>query len=356
VMNLSADIRASGGDVSLEVSLRIGSGETVALLGPNGSGKTTLLRVMAGLHVLDAGRVTLGRDVWEDTAAGKRLHPRERGVGMMFQDLALFPHMSALDNVAYPLRTRIARSPARRRATKMMQERGIGHLAPRSPARLSGGERQAVALARALIAEPRVLLLDEPLSALDVRNRASARRDLRSILQAFTGTRILVTHDPLEAGALADRILVLEGGRIVQEGTLGDIGTRPRSQFVAAVAGVNLLRGRVVRRAGMTFLETSEGKLAIVAEEIEEGADALATVHPHAIALSRKEPHGSVRNALRVVVAEVDVFGERVRVRLDSRPPLIAEITDAACDELHLRAGEELWASLKATEIDVYPA
>lgn len=355
-MNLTADVRASRGDVCLEVSLLVDPGETVVLLGPNGSGKTTLLRVMAGVHALDAGRVALGRDVWEDTDAGTRLHPRDRGVGMMFQDLALFPHMSARDNVAYPLRAKMARSPARRRAIEIMEQRGIGHLAPRSPAELSGGERQAVALARALVSNPRVLLLDEPLSALDVRNRASARRDLRSTLHDFAGARIVVTHDPLEAGALADRVLVLEDGRIVQEGTLGEIGSRPRSQFVAAVAGVNLLRGRLVRRAGMTFLETPEGRLVVVAEGVEEGADALATLHPHAVALSREEPHGSVRNALQAVVAEIDTFGERVRVRLDSRPPLIAEITRTARDELHLRTGDELWASLKATEIYVYPA
>jgi molybdate transport system ATP-binding protein len=355
-VSLNATISARRGQLSLEVAFTVGRGQTVALLGPNGSGKSTLLRVLAGLHRLERGRVEIEGRIWEEVSSGIRLHPSRRDVALMFQSLALFPHMSALDNVAYPLRGTAGRKRVRRVALRAMEEHGIGHLATRAPRELSGGERQSVALARALVARPGLLLLDEPLAAFDVRNRAAARRHLRKVLKTFDGARLLVTHDPLEAGALADRILLLEDGRFVQEGTIAEIGSRPRSTFAASVAGVNLLSGRIVRRAELTLLRTEEGDVIVVADDLEAESAALAALHPHAISISRAQPHGSMRNVFPARVAEIDLLGSRVRVRLDSRPPLSAEITRAALDELELRPGVDVWASFKATEVDVHPA
>lgn len=335
---------------ALDAALTAAPGETVAVLGPNGAGKTTLLAALAGLTPLDAGHVRLDdRDV-------APLPAGERGVGVVFQDLRLFPALSACDNVAFGLRARgVARRRARQLAVAVLDELGVAHRADASPATLSGGEAQRVALARALAVRPRLLLLDEPLSALDAEARADVRGWLRRVLAAFDGPTLLVTHEPLEALALADRLVILEGGRVTQDGHSEDIRLRPRSAFAAALAGVNVVRGRVRRGPAGLRVVGDDGSLTVAATDLAEGAAVVATVHPRAVGLSRERPRGSARNVLAARVADVEFHGERARVRLDARPPLVAEVTTVAVVDLGLAAGERVWASVKATEVAVAP-
>jgi molybdate transport system ATP-binding protein len=234
----------------------------------------------------------------------------------------------------------------------------IAHLADRAPGTLSGGEAQRVALARALATEPDLLLLDEPLSALDVANRPEARHALREALAGFGGVKLLVTHEPLEAMALADRLVVLEDGRVVQSGTPAEIRARPRSQYTASLVGLNLLSGVVVVEGGHCSIDTGEGLVVIGNRGLAAGTRVLATVHPRAITLGvqPRRPSTSARNVFEAAVAGMDLSGDRVRVSLASHPPLTAEITAEALDELDLATARKVWASVKATQIEVYPA
>src|SRR5262245_50582340 len=210
-MSLQARVQLTLGDLDLDVDIAVATGELVVLLGPNGAGKTTLLRALAGLVALDSGRVVLDEVVLEDPEQHVRVPTERRPIGFVFQDYLLFPHLSALENVAFGLRARgVPRAEARRRAATWLKRVGLSHHARSRPAALSGGQAQRVALARALVADPRLLLLDEPLAALDIASRGEVRRDLRRHLASFDGTRLLVTHDPLEAMTMADRLVVLE--------------------------------------------------------------------------------------------------------------------------------------------------
>jgi len=322
-----------------------------ALLGPNGAGKTTILRALAGLVPLAEGRVVLDGRVLEDPARRLRVPPERRPVGMVFQDYLLFPHLSALENVAFGLRARgVGRAPARRAAAEWLARLGLGTQAEVRPARLSGGQQQRVALARALAIDPRLLLLDEPLSALDVSIRAEVRRDLRRRLRDFTGVSLLVTHDPLEAIALADRLVVIEGGRVVQAGTPAEVTRHPRSPYVADLVGVNLLRGRMHENV----IEVEGGGRLQVARAGD--GEVLAVVPPSSVSLWRSRPFGSPRNVWSGHVSGLDWLGDRARVRVSGRPSLVAEVTPAAVAELGLVEGMEVWVSVKATEVRVYPA
>lgn len=239
-MSLSAHVRLWRGDFELDASLEAEAGVTTALLGPNGSGKTTLVRALAGLVPLQEGEVIVNGEVWERPSAGIRLSPQQRSVGMMSQKLSLFPSMSALDNVAYGLRAAGLRArEARSRSQALLEHFGIDHLAHRRPLELSGGEAQRVALARALAPRPMLLLLDEPLSALDVENRREVRRALAQAMEEFDGVGLLVTHDPVLAIFLAQALVVMEAGRVVQSGSANEIRAAPRSPYAAAFAGVN---------------------------------------------------------------------------------------------------------------------
>src|SRR5581483_1799645 len=244
-VSVEARLRVRRGELDLDVELAIARGELVALLGPNGAGKTTIVHALAGLVALDAGSLRIDGVTLDDPAAGVFVPPEERPVAVAFQDLLLFPHLSAVANVAFGLRARgVARAAADRAAREWLERFGIAALAERKPRELSGGEAQRVALARALALGPALLLLDEPFSALDAEARGRLRRDLRAHLARQPGMRLLVTHDPVEAIALADRLVVLESGRVTHSGTAADIAARPRSPYAAALAGVNLFRGR----------------------------------------------------------------------------------------------------------------
>jgi molybdate transport system ATP-binding protein len=350
-MSLDAQVGLTLGRLRLEVELAVGTGELVVLLGPNGAGKTTLLRALAGLLALDHGRVVLDGAVLEDTATGAWVPTERRPIGFVFQDYLLFPHLSALENVAFGLRARgLPKAEARRRAGAWLERVGLAGHAGARPRALSGGQAQRVALARALVSEPRLLLLDEPLAALDAATRAEVRRDLRRHLAGFDGTRLLVTHDPLEAMALADRLVVLEGGRVTQTGSPAQVSQRPRSGYVAELVGVNLFRGRADGGA----VELAGGGRLIAAGD--HRGEVFAAVHPRAVALHRRVPEGTPRNVLPGTAETVDVVGDRVRVRVAGQVPIVAEVTPAAVGELRLADGGPVWASVKATEVIVYPA
>ncbi|TMF69401.1 MAG: ABC transporter ATP-binding protein [Chloroflexi bacterium] len=343
-MSLHAVIEVNRSGFSLDIDLTVEAGETVAVLGPNGAGKTTLLRALAGLVPI-AGRVELDGDVLDDSAVGRHVPTEERRVGIVFQDHVLFPHMTVLENVAFGLkrdRSRVARG--------WLDRSGLGDKAGVMPGELSGGQAQRVALLRTLVTEPRLLLLDEPLAALDVSVRAEVRRELSRQLAGFTGIRILVTHDPLEAIALADRLVVLEQGKVVQTGLPSEVTARPRSRFVADLAGVNLLRG-----TGKDDHIELDGGEVLAAPESGEG-DVFAVIHPRAVALYLARPEGTPRNVWRARAEDLDLRGERVRVRLSGPVPLVAEVTPSAVRDLRLDAGAEVWVAVKATEISVYPA
>ena len=249
-MSLDAAVRVDRGAFSLDVALAAADGELVVVLGPNGAGKSTLLGALAGL-VPTAGRITIGDSVVLDDGAGVDLPPEDRPVGVVFQDGRLFPHLTLLDNVAFGLRSQGARKAAARAAAHDWLERiGLADRAGERPAALSGGQAQLVALARALATEPRLLLLDEPLSALDAQVRPAVRADLRRHLASFEGSRLLVTHDPVEALVLADRLVVVEDGRVVQEGTPDEVRRRPAPAYAASVVGLSFWRttdGRPLR-------------------------------------------------------------------------------------------------------------
>ena len=350
-MSLEAGLRLALGRLELEVELAVATGELVVLLGPNGAGKTTLLRALAGLVALDRGRVVLDGVVLDDTASGTWVPTEQRPVGFVFQDYLLFPHLSALENVAFGLRARgLRRAEARRRAAGWLDRVGLADHTGARPRALSGGQAQRVALARAMVAEPRLLLLDEPLAALDAATRTGVRRDLRRHLASFDGTRLLVTHDPLEAIALADRLVVLEGGRVTQTGTPAQVSGRPRSAYVAELVGINLYRGRADGAA-----IDLEGGGRLVAADGHRG-QVFAAVHPRAVALHRHRPEGTPRNVLPGTADSLEAVGDRVRVRVTGTVPVVAEVTPAAAGELRLADGGPVWATVKATEVTVYPA
>ncbi len=350
-MSLAASIRLALGPLDLEMDLTIEEGAVVALLGPNGAGKTTLLRAIAGLVPFRSGHVHLDGEILEDAATHRYVPTERRPIGFVFQDYLLFPHLSVRDNVAFGLRSRgTPRRAAAETAARWLDRVGLKDYARAKPGELSGGQRQRVALARALAPDPRLLLLDEPLAALDATTRAEVRRDLKSHLASFQGIRLVVTHDPLEAMALADRLVVMEKGHLVQTGTPAEVTERPRSQYVADLVGVNLLKG-----------EATQGSVRIVGGPVvaaagAESGEVFAVIHPRAVAIHRGRPEGSPRNVWQGRASNIELMGNRVRVRIDGEVPLVAEVTPAALKELELVEGGDVWLSFKATDVGVYPA
>jgi molybdate transport system ATP-binding protein len=350
-MTLEAAVRLRLGALDLDMALEIRAGEVVALLGPNGAGKTTLLRALAGLIPVTRGHVRLDGAVLEDSATSKYVPTERRPIGFVFQEYLLFPHMSVLDNVAFGVRARGAGSAvARQKAARWLERVGLQELASARPSQLSGGQRQRAALARALASDPRLLLLDEPMAALDVSARTEVRRDLKRHLASFDGVRLLVTHDPLEAMALADRLIVIENGRLVQEGTPAEVTERPRSAYVADLVGVNLLRGV----AGHGSVRTDSGH--VVAAAGATSGEVFAVIHPRAVALHRQRPEGSPRNVWQGRADAIEIAGDRARVRVVGPVAVVAEVTPASLAELRLAEGSEVWLSFKATDVGVYLA
>ncbi|TME79213.1 MAG: ABC transporter ATP-binding protein [Chloroflexi bacterium] len=340
-MSLQAQLQARVGSFELDVDLSIAPGEVVALLGPNGAGKTSVLRALAGLLTIDAGRIALDGIVLDEPANAIRMPVEQRPIGVVFQDYLLFPHLSVLENVAFGLRSRgVGRTTATARARSWLDRVGLGPAANRKPGSLSGGQAQRVALVRALATDPALLLLDEPMAALDVSTRVELRRELRQHLESFGGVRLLVTHDPVEAMAMADRLIVLEHGRVLQTGSPAEVTQRPRSRYVADLVGVNLFRGTARQN-----VITISGGGSLTAVGVTDG-DVFAVVHPRTVALYRARPDGTPRNVWEGRATDLDLQGDRVRVRLQGSPSIVAEVTPAAVRELGLDRGE----------VSVYPA
>lgn len=349
-MTLTAKFELERGQAQLDVDLTAQRGESLVLVGPNGAGKTSALHAIAGLLRISAGAIRIGNALVDDARA-TFVEPERRAIGYVFQDALLFPHMTVLENVAFGLRARGHDSRASRaHAASWLDRVGLMALESRRPGTLSGGEAQRVALARALAWEPDVLLLDEPLASVDASARLDLRRVLRAQLDSFSGVRIVVAHDAVDAFALAERIAVFERGRVVQTGTVHEVCGHPRSRYVADLVGINLFRG--VCRSGVLELEHG-GKLATAAS-IE--GNALATVHPRAVALYRRRPDGSPRNVWSAHVTAIESVLDRVRVQLGGPVPLVAEVTQAGASALRLGEGGEVWLAVKATEVTVYPA
>ncbi|MEN3343671.1 MAG: molybdate transport system ATP-binding protein [Arthrobacter sp.] len=339
-----------------DVSLSLGPAETIAVLGPNGAGKSTLLSVIAGLLRPDSGRAEVDGRVLFDLplgaghGAGSWTAPHRRGIALLAQEPLLFPHLSALENVAFgPRGAGVTKRAARDTARRWLAEVDAGHLESRRPGELSGGQAQRVAVARALAANPGVLLLDEPLAALDIQAAPLLRRLLKRVL---AGRRaVIVTHDVLDAYMLADRVLVMEDGRIAEEGPTRELLRRPRSSFAAGLAGLNLVAGTVtaggIRSAeGLEFAGQHDFPLV-------PGQAGVAAFPPSAVSVFQNEAHGSPRNSFRVTITDLEPHGDQIRVRAGE---LSADVTPAASADLGLVPGLDVHFVVKAAAVAIYPA
>jgi molybdate transport system ATP-binding protein len=329
-----------------EIELEVAPGACLAIAGPSGAGKTTLLRKVAGLAPA-TGTVECNDETWLDTRRKVDVPTEQRRVGFVFQDYALFPHMSALANVEF--------GHGAAGAPELLERLGIdAATAARKPPSLSGGERQRVALARALARDPSVLLLDEPLAALDPRTRAHAARELRAILASVSAPTLLVTHDFDEAAALGDEVAILDNHRIVQRGPASQLAARPASAFVADLTGAVVLTGHASSGPGGLTAVALDGGGQIFSTDEGQGAVG-ASVHPWDIALAATAPAGSTNNHLPARVESVTTIGNRARVGLHAAQPLAAEITAASAERLHLHPGSLVVATWKATATRLVP-
>jgi molybdate transport system ATP-binding protein len=348
---LVVDAEVRRGTFTLAAALTAAPGQVLGLLGPNGAGKSTLLSAVAGLTPVSAGRITLAGQVMDDADAGTFVEASGRPVGFVFQNYRLFPHLTVADNVAFSPRARgLGRRAARSVASHWLDRLRLTDLADRKPAQLSGGQAQRVALARALAGQPALLLLDEPLSALDAGTRLDVQAELKLHLADFCGPCLLVTHDPVEALVLADQVVVLERGRIVQEGSPAQIARQPATDYVAKLVGLNLYPGR----ADGSRVALSDGGGFVIPDRGQHG-DVLVAVRPSAIVVSTQSPQpSSARNNWQAKITGLTLLADRVRLDLDGEPPALADVTPAAVAELSLNPGSQVWLTVKATDLEVY--
>ena len=347
-LELSATVPERG----LEVSLEVAAGETVALIGPNGAGKSTVLSVAAGLLRPTSGRVVLGDRVLTDVGgpgAPTWVPPHDRQIALLAQDPLLFPHLTVRDNVEFAPRSHgVRRSEARAGAQRWLEQVGVAELAARRPSQLSGGQAQRAAVARALAADPQLLMLDEPMAALDVAVTPALRQTLRRVLA--DRTVLLVTHDALDALMLADTVVVVDGGRIVEQGPAAEVLARPRSPFAARIAGLNMLAGRW-HGDGVRTPDGTEIQGYVAGPAPSDGEEAVAVFRPSAVSVFTSATEGSPRNRIRATLTEIEPYGDRIRLRAGD---LSADVTPQAVAELDLVPGSPVTFSVKATEVDVY--
>ncbi|GAA3665672.1 ATP-binding cassette domain-containing protein [Yimella sp. RIT 621] len=353
-MTGALSLRASHETRGLDVALEVKPGEHVAILGPNGAGKSTVLSLIAGLLRPDTGRAVLDdRTLFDERTF---VPPHARGVTLLAQDPLLFPHLSVLDNVAFgPRASGATAKQARATAETFLDEVDASEFVDRRPAQLSGGQAQRVAIARALAARPSLLLLDEPMAALDVAAAPLLRRVLKRVLADRSA--LIVTHDVLDALLLSDRLIVLDHGRIVEDGPTQDVIARPRTPFTARIAGLNLINGTA---ASGTHLVDAHGVDVSGAptEQLATGESALAVFSPNAVAVYETPPHGSPRNTFEVTVVELEPRDAQVRVRAHDRAghTLLADLTASSVGELDLYPGKRAFYSVKATAVTIYPS
>ncbi len=347
-MSLAAEVTVQRGGFRLSAEVMVSDGEVLGLLGPNAAGKTTLLRTLAGALAPQSGRIELSGRVLTDTATGTQVPMHERRAAVMYQDYLLFDHLTVLENAAFGQRARgRPRGEARAAAQVWIDRLGLADVAGRRPTALSGGQRQRTALARTLAADSDLLLLDEPLAALDATSRDDIRSDLRQHLRGTGKPTILVTHDAIEAMLLTDRLLVLEGGRVTHVGTPAEVAESPRTPYVAGLLGLNLLTG--LAHGGLVTL-TGGGSLA--AADTGVTGPVVVLVPPAAVVVHLdRPPEGSPRNVWPATVARIEASGERVRLRCEGSPPMLVDITPAALADLHLLPGTPVWLSLKASSV-----
>ncbi len=370
---LRADLAVERRGFSLRLPLRIEPGTTAALLGPNGAGKSTTVEVLAGLLPLDGGRIELDGRILDDPDRGIFVPPDRRNIGIVFQDYLLFDHLSVLDNISFgptarragsfpPSARRSRRQRAEATAHRWIEALDLGGLEHRRPSELSGGQAQRVAMARALAAAPDLLLLDEPLAALDISTRNELRRAMVDHLALFDGPRLLITHEPAEAFLLADELYVVEAGHLVQRGTPEEIRRRPSTPYVAALTGTNFLTG--FNRDGAITIDRANGAdrdgvvatgFVLTTSDTRTGP-VRAGIDPRAVSLHARRPEGSPRNTWQTEIDWLEPLGETTRIRLGPPLPLLVDITPAAAEALHLAPGLPIWAAVKATEVTVHPA
>ncbi|MFD6166077.1 ABC transporter permease [Oerskovia sp. NPDC060287] len=396
-------VRVRLAERGVDLDLEVEPGQVVAILGPNGAGKSTVLQAVTGLlphrahpprrarSRRDAGspgpdgaapgprtgapvpgpardelRVRVGGEVLTDTSRGLSVPPRRRGVGWLTQRPLLFGHLDAADNVAFGLRARgVPRRAARSEARERLDELGAGPLTARRPGALSGGQAQRVSITRALATDPRVLLLDEPLASLDVGVAQQVRRVLHDAQRDRPRTTLLVTHDLLDVLLLADRAVVLEGGRVVEDGPAREVLTRPRSRFAARLAGINLLAGVAAEDGGLLLDGPGLAVAGVVADatDLVAGDPAVAVFEPRAVAIHRDAPSGSPRNAFAVTITSIEPHGQLFRAWGEVTGPrevrdavghLAADLTPRSVADLRLAPGERVWFAVKAAEVQVY--
>lgn len=348
-LGLDAEVRLTRGSVHVDVALRAAPGQVIGVLGPNGGGKTTTVLALAGVLPIESGHVRVGGQLWDD---GRRPRsPEQRHVGLMLADSLLFPHLRAVDNVAYGPRSRgVDRRTARERASRELDRVGLLDSAAARSDELSSGQRARVALARALATDPLLLLLDEPLAALDPDTRARTRSDLAARLATYDGVTVLVTHDPLDALTLADRLVFVEDGRVTQTGSPADVLREPRSAYVGTVVGLNLYAAQGDSHGHVSI----EGGGVLVTTDPTEGP-VWATIPPGAVSLHLHEPEGSPRNAWPLRITDVTMQGQSARIGMTGVITLTAEVTLESVSALALHVGHPVWAAVKATEVRTYP-
>lgn len=373
---MTFSVQAAVAAREFDVALTVGPAETVAVMGPNGAGKSTLLNVIAGLLHADSGKAELDGRVLFDLAAGRGswTAPHRRGTALLAQEPLLFPHLSVLENVAFgPRSSGAPKQLARESALRWLAEVDATELQSRRPAELSGGQAQRVAVARALATDPGLLLLDEPMAALDIHAAPLLRRLLKRVLADRRA--IIITHDVLDALMLADRVVILENGRISEQGPTREVLQRPKSRFAAGLAGLNFVTGRItahglqtgevqageVQSGDVHSTDVQSSRLALYGQHddlpgpLPAGQPGVAVFPPSAVSVFLTEAHGSPRNSIAVTITDLEPHGDRIRVRAGEGGHLSADVTPEAAADLGLAPGMQVYFVIKAGAVAIYP-